>query len=251
MSNSTSAVPNDTIRGIRRIAVIAIIVSLSITALIGIFTLLSGDFGETQGKILGTTLLVAAFSITTLCHLAVVGRALRVVGYAGIAVSIVALITGALLIWSDWDDFELAGDMLRVFVAFSILAVSFAHANLLLLLGERKRPVIRIGLLVTVALIAVVAVLLIIPIATDGEVPGENGDNYWRVFGVFAILDVLGTVVLPVMSIFLRDEPAIASPSRLTIDLTAEQRNRLDAAAAARSVTPEQAVLDAIDAMPE
>jgi hypothetical protein len=104
---------------------------------------------------------------------------------------------------------------------------------------------------VTVALIAVVALLLIIPIATDGDVPGENGDSYWRVFGVFAILDVLGTVVLPVMSIFLRDEPAIASPSRLTIELTAEQRNRLDAAAAARSVTPEQAVLDAIDAMPE
>jgi hypothetical protein len=239
-------IPNDTLRGVRRIAVIAIIVSLSITALIGIFTLLSGNFGETQGRILGTTLLVAAFSITALCHLAVVGRALRIVGFIGIAVSIVALLAGVLLIWQDWDS-GTSGDVLRAFAAFSVLAVSFAHANLLLLLGERKRPVIRIGLFVTVGLIALVALLLIIPIATDGEVPGDNGETYWRIFGVLAILDVLGTIVLPVMSIFLRDEPGVGGPSRITVTLTPEQSERLDAAATARSVSREQVVLEAID----
>src|SRR5690606_19059715 len=107
---------------------------------------------------------------------------------------------GAILIWQDWGDFADLDNVFKAFFVFSILAVSFAHANLLLLLGERKRPFIRIGLFVTVALIALVALLLILPILTDGEVPGENGDTYWRIFGVLAILDVLGTIVLPVSS---------------------------------------------------
>ena len=50
---------------LRRIAIIFIIVSLSLTALVGIVTLLTASFGEVQGKIILTTLLVAGFSITS------------------------------------------------------------------------------------------------------------------------------------------------------------------------------------------
>ena len=49
------------VRGARRAAIIAVVVSLVIAAAIGIVALVSGDFGELQGRIILSTLTVAAF----------------------------------------------------------------------------------------------------------------------------------------------------------------------------------------------
>ena len=227
-----------TLRTARRVAIIAIIVSLSLTALIGIITLLSGDFGEVQGRVLLTTLLLAGFSITVLCHLAVVGRALRAVGFVGVAVSGVALVIGLLLIWGEAS---FSDDLWKAFGTFGVLSVSFAHANLLLLLGQRRNTVVRVLLFVTVACVGLVALLICLPILTEGDIPGDNGDAYWRLLGVVAILDVLGSIVLPVTGRFLRDERRI----RLELELTEELDARLTAAAAGGS--REAAALAALD----
>lgn len=226
------------LRTARRTAIIAIVVSLSLTALIGIITLLSGDFGETQGKVLLTTLLLAGFSITVLCHLAVVGRTLQIVGFIGFAVSAVALVAGLILIWSSFDNTD---GVWKTFGVFGVLAVSFAHANLLLLLGQRRNSVVRVLLYLTVAFIALVALLICLPIITEGDIPGSEGDTYWRVFGVVAILDVLGSIVLPVTGRFLRDERRI----RLELELTEELDARLTAAAA--GTTREAAAIAALE----
>lgn len=87
------------VRGVRRTAIIAIVLSLVVAAVLGIVALLSGDFGELQAKVLLSTLTVAAFGTTALCHLAVVARAVRVVGFAGIAASVVAAVSAFVLIW--------------------------------------------------------------------------------------------------------------------------------------------------------
>lgn len=201
---------SDTIGAARKGAIYGIIVSFSLAAIVGIIALLSGDFGETQGKIILTTLLMGATSITALCHLAIADRAMRVVGFVGLAASGVALVTGLVLIWRDWND-STQEDWFRTFIIAGIIAVSFAHANLLLLLAGRRRLVIRIGLMVTLAMIAGVAIMLILVVASNGDIPGfENEGWYWRLFGVLGILDVLGTVVVPVLAIFVRDAPAVA-----------------------------------------
>ncbi len=202
----------------RKGAIYGIIVSFSLAAVVGIIALLSGDFGETQGKIILTTLLMGATSITALCHLAIADRAMRLVGFVGLAASTVALITGLVLIWRDWNDsaFE---DWLKVFVTAGVLAVSFAHSNLLLLLAGRRRVVIRIGLMITLVMIAIVAIMIILPVVSEGEIPGfENEEWYWRLFGVVGILDVLGTVVVPVLAIFVRDAPAVAVADSMAQD---------------------------------
>lgn len=247
----------------RKGAIYGIIISFSAAALVGIVALLGGDFGETQGKILLTTVLFGAFSITALCHLAIADRAMRVVGILGLLASGVGLVTGMVLIWRSWDSpgFE---DWFRIFGTAGILAVSFAHANLLLLLAGRKRPAIRYGLMATLVAIGVVALMLILPILTDGDIPGDDGDLYWRVFGVVAILDVLGTVVVPVLGIFMRDD-VVATPSaveehhgahaageheeaghvvRLTIP--ADLLPELETEAAMHGITIEQAAVDAL-----
>lgn len=194
----------------RKGAIYGIIVSFSLAAIVGIIALLGGDFGETQGTIILTTLLMGATSITALCHLAIADRAMRVVGFVGLGASGVALVTGLVLIWRDWNapGFD---DWFTVFATAGVLAVSFAHANLILLLAGRRRRVIRIGVIVTLAMIAAVAIMIILPIVSEGEIPGYGNEEwYWRLFGVVGILDVLGTVVVPVLAIFVKDAPAVA-----------------------------------------
>lgn len=228
------------LKGFRRIAIVFIIVSLTIAALFGIVTLLTGEFGELQGKILLTTLLLAGFSITALCHLAVVGRTLRIVGFIGIAVSGLAFITGAILIWRSWENWSDVWELtLKTFAVFAIAAASLAHANLLLLLGERRNQIVRIGLWVTLGLIALLAVLIILPIVTDGDIPGDNGEPYWRALGVVAILDVLGTIVLPVVGRVTRE-----GATAITVRIEGAAAENLTALAASRGMTPSDLVTE-------
>src|SRR5690554_708999 len=103
MSTSTAA----PIRGLRRAAIIAAIASLTIAALVGIVTILSGEWGETQSRIMGTTLIVGAFSIVALADLTVAGRRVRWVGWIGVLVAVVAAVTAILMVWNvldEWND---------------------------------------------------------------------------------------------------------------------------------------------------
>lgn len=245
----------------RKGAIYGIIISFSLAAVVGIIALLSGDFGETQGRIVFTTLLLGATSITALCHLAIADRAMRIVGFVGLAASAVSLITGLVLIWRDWND-EGFDDWLKAFLTAGIIAVSFAHANLLLLLAGRRRAVIRIGLMITLVMIAIVAIMIILPIVSEGEIPGVgNEESYWRLFGVVGILDVLGTVVVPVLAIFVRDAPAVAvadamagdaapSPAvasgHLALTLPADVAQALEQRAAADGLDTAEAALAAL-----
>lgn len=249
------------VSGARKGAIYGIIISFSGAALVGIIALLGGDFGETQGKILLTTVLFGAFSITALCHLAIADRAMRIVGVSGLLASGVALMTGLVLIWRDWDDPGLEV-WFKVFAAAGILAVSFAHANLLLLLAGRRRAAIRWGLAATLVAIAVVAVMLVLPVVTEGDIPGEDAaDVYWRVFGVIAILDVLGTVVVPVLALFLRDgagpstpatreaegaEPRHGAAAPLQLRVPADLADAVRSRAAQQGSEPETVALDAL-----
>ncbi|GAA2442441.1 hypothetical protein [Agromyces soli] len=249
------------VRGARRAAVVALVASISITAVVGIVVLLTGDFGEVQGRVLTTTLLVAGFSTVALCHLAVAGRPVRVVGFVGLAVSAIALVIGLVLIWTPWDAWnDGSGELWRWFGVTGVLALSLAHANLLLLLAGRRHPFVRAAMAVTLTAIALVALLVILPILSDGRIPGDGGwDAYWRWFGVIAIVDALGTIVLPVVGLLLRDRPAEASATGLPAATSAAPLapdaldQRIAALAAERGLDREAllaAALDALEARP-
>lgn len=231
------------VRGVRRAAIIAIIGSLVVAAGLGIVALLSGDFGETQAKVLLTTLTVAAFGTTALCHLATVSRDVRVVGYLGIAGSLVAAGCAFALIWtSAWDS---SSEWLwKGLGVGAVAAVSLAQANLLLLLAGRAHRVIRVTLWATLAAVAVVALMIIVPILTDGRIPGEGAEEpYWRIFGVVAILDALGTIALPILALVLRRaEPAsveVAESGPLSVTLPPYVADLVRTGAAREGRTPE------------
>jgi hypothetical protein len=185
--------------------VITVIVSVTVAAIVGLVTVLSGSFGDTEARILGSTSLVAGLSITSLCHLAIVGRAIRVVGFAGLAASAVAFVSGLVLVWGQWADLGTeAAAWLKVFALAGLMAVFLSQTNLLLLLARRTHRLIRIALAVTLGAIASVYVLLGLLILTDGDITAHIEEVYFRGLAVVSIVDALGTVVLPVLGLALR-----------------------------------------------
>ncbi len=184
--------------------IVAVVASLLVASLCGIVALLGGGFGDLQARIVATTLVVAAFGTSALCHLAVVTRAVRALGFAGLAASVVAAASALWLVWADGELFEGAGDgsVLKTLLVATIVAISLAHANLLLLLAGRRATVVRVGLATTLGAIAVVATMLALPVLTDGAV--GDSEWYWRWFGVAGIVDALGTIALPVLALVLR-----------------------------------------------
>lgn len=236
MSTTRVSDAERTIKGVRRVAIWTVIISLVVTALIGIYTIVSGEFGETQSRVMLTTLAVAGFSILALCHLAVFGRDVKVFGWVGIGTSGIALGLAATLIWWNWSDFmyqpsDLYLTLTKSFAISALVAVSLAHANLMLLLQNSPLRWIRTALSVALVLITIVPTLVIPVILTEGTFPPMSfQDVYWRFFGVILILDALATIALPVTTLIVRSQrknlsvepagPKAASAATITVALS-------------------------------
>ena len=213
MDTNASDAGTAALKGVRRAAIWTIIVSLVIAAGIGIATIVSGEFGEIQSKVLLTTLAVAAFAILALCHLAIITRDVRIVGWIGIGTSVLAFASAATLIWWKWNDTSYGGPgtvymtITKVFTISTLAAVSFAHANLMLLLASTPIRWMRVALDLNLVLIGLVPLIVIPVILTEGTFPPQSlADVYWRFFGVVLILDALGTVALPITSLIMRNQ---------------------------------------------
>ena len=223
---------NDSTARIRKITIRLTIGSFSIAALLGILALLKGgEFSETQGNVLITTLLVGVVSIAVLCYLTTAGKRYQWVGILGGVSASVPTATGLILIWSNFDS-----DNQFIWKAFGVgttLAATLAQVSLLLSLVDNAKPAIRKILYATLLFAAVVAGMIIVPIIFDFY---EMGDWYWRLFGVIAILDVLGTVTVAALTKFGTsdgvDEVALtispALDSRLTVAARTSGRSKGD-----------------------
>lgn len=199
---SAPRAPRTRFSALRRTIVAVIIATFSLAALGGIVVLLGVELGETALRVLGTTAVVGAFSVAVLCCAALLGRALQGVGIVGVVVSTIG---AALAVWTIWYDgeygpeWELLGKLTGTAVT---LTAALALASLLLLLADRRRAAVRIGLVVTLALFAVVAAMIVYLIWGSDSVDDQI---FPRVLGVAAILAALGAVIVPVLSLLLPD----------------------------------------------
>ncbi len=225
-------------RDLRRVVVNAVLGSFSLAALIGIVALLGGgDFGQTEGRVLLTTLIVGVQSVAALCYLSLAGHRLAWLGLVGGAVSVVA--SGLALVVTWGNDGE---SVLEVFGISVTIAASLAQAALLLSLAGRQRigPV----LAGTLALLAAVAGMVMMGILGVGD----PGGGYARLLGVLAILDVLGTVVVIATAVFGRGrEPRPLADDSEPRLLSAALEHRVRDAARDRGTSPAQLISDALD----
>lgn len=246
-----SVASRDAARRLRVTMVWVIVVSFGIAAISGITVLLGGDLGDNGFRVLGTTALVGAFSVAVLCCLALVGRRLQWFGFAGAAAAVLTLIDTLVLVWSDGGRWSTeAFNWMGTGVAVTI---GCAFASLLLLLADRRRVQVRIGLCATLVLFAVVLVMVCALIWFSDDLDREV---FPRVLGVAGILAALGAIVVPVMSLLLpeRSAAAAASVDAVPSDLVPsgavpaetviapELARRLHAEAARRGITVESLV---------
>ena len=170
------------------------VISLSISALIGIFVFLLGDFGETDFKLLMTTLTIGGYSLTGLCcSVLYEKRKFTSLALSGMAISVIGFLYTVLVIWEAID---LYNDLTwRVVAILIVLAASTAHSCLLLLL-KSKKTLVNSALSATIIFISIVALMLTILVLNELDVD----DFYYRLLGIFAILDVLGTIVTPILN---------------------------------------------------
>lgn len=181
--------------GLKTVFVRSLLVCLSGTAALAIYALLTASFNLTAVRILASTLLLGLFCMPCLACLTVLDTAYRMVGAAGLAAATGALGSGLWLTWGshDWDNWEVPG-LVRSFLFCAVLAVAFAHAALLLRVCGSALGGLRAAVLACLALVATMMCAAIFN--TDMT----EADGYWRLLGVLAILDVLGTVCLPVLA---------------------------------------------------
>ena len=221
-------------KDVRRLVATLVIGSFSIAALFGIIALIGGgELGETEGKILLTTVIVGVESIAMLCYLAVSGRRTAVVGIVGALVSLVPFGIALALTWGGYDGDDAIWDVFGVSVT---VAATVAHACLLLALHHGRRALLLAGTLIAMTVVAAMICNAIV----NGE---DLGDLYWRLFGVVAILDVLGTVVYAALGVFERRKADDGEPDLMTPAL----ESRVLDAAQARGVSPSQLISDALD----
>jgi hypothetical protein len=180
----------------RKFLLVVIIISLSITAALGITGVLWTGLGEVGGKMLGSALVVDVASILTLCCAgqarSAVLRAAQVTGTLSACLSAVA---GLYALWLAAPTSGLAEVVTRTAVVLLVLAVACAHACLLLAGRPYSRPV-RIVAAATMACIAAAAEL----IGNYAVFPGfDPGSGYLRALAAVLILDALGTIVVLIL----------------------------------------------------
>ncbi|MGC4108890.1 MAG: hypothetical protein QM747_00340 [Nocardioides sp.] len=223
----------------RRYVIRLTIGSFSLAALMGVAALLRpGRFGDTEGRILLTTLVVGAVSILMLCYLAPSGARARLVGAAGAVSALLAGTCALVMTWLLWQQ-DPGVPLLRTFGIASVGALTLAQYSLLLARVSRRPLVVRL-LAATLVLGCVLACLVSALIL--GWHPSGAGA---RTIGVVAILDVLGTVVTTALGIVGRDAAA-EEEGPLTVVLPAETAAVLRARSLASGTPVVDLVVDAV-----
>ncbi len=185
--------------GLAPVLVRGLLACLSLTALLGVYAVLTASFDETSTRILISTLLVGLYCMFCLADVSVLDTRYRAVGTAGISAATTALVQGLFLIWSVGE--ELPDDTLwlvaRGFLLTAVVAFALAHTALLLRLDVLPAsPVLRIRT-TTLLVLGTVATMLAAAVVHP-ELAG--GAPYWRLLGALAIVDVLGSACLPVLT---------------------------------------------------
>jgi len=175
---------------IRRILLWGFIGFLSLTALIAVFSILSHQFGDTQLKVIFTTLTISGTSICAMCCAAFIEKkGMNVFCWIGISSAVAA---AALTIFGIWMEIE-KDDYWKTAGTLIVAAVAFAQTFLLLIpdLAAAHRWTRSVFIL----FITILALQIIYAVWAE-----VDKDEYYRGIAVVSILVVLMTLVIPICS---------------------------------------------------
>lgn len=170
----------------------SLVAALAVSALIGIFIFLMGDFGETEVRLLLTTLTIGGFSLTGLCCATIHHRIpLKSFSIIGMIISAIGFFLSIGVIW-EWIEID---NIWKLWIIFLILSIAIAHSSLLLQIIPSS-DTIKYSLIATLFFIAFVALMLIKSTLSEFD----ESEFFFRLLGVFTILDAFGTTATPILN---------------------------------------------------
>ena len=188
---------------IQKIFLKSMVLFLALSAIFGIFSVLTGVFDKFLAMILITTFSLGVYSLTGLCCAPMLNRPeLRALGICGIAASILGggfVIVTNLLLFYLTDHVEDGVFILIGRFLFLIIAIAIAHISLLMRIKTNHSLVI-ITRWCTIAAITVVA-LHLLSLTLNFKIMEES----WRLFLIFGILNVAGTIATPILHLITKD----------------------------------------------
>lgn len=163
-------------------------VALSISALIAISIFLFGEFGETETKILLTTLTLGGFSMTgfgSSLSYEQEKEKLKIIAKCGILISILGFFVSILTIWEVINIESIWKPMLITMV----ISFTIAQMSVLFRVQAKDDSVkhLKKGTTICICLVGLMLAKSILSEFSEGEF-------YFRLLGVFVILDVIGSV---------------------------------------------------------
>lgn len=163
---------------------------LALTAAVAIVSVLSGEFGETQFKILSTCFTISVASIGSMACAAFIERKKRIrLGVLGILLTISGATLLIVGLWSETQNEE----FWKAAATVSVIAIGFVHAFVLSFpeLEARTQWVQRVAPVV----IGLLAILIVLAIWLE-----IDSETYIRLTTVVSIIVVLNTVVIPILA---------------------------------------------------
>ncbi|MGH3127909.1 MAG: hypothetical protein ACRDPX_08315 [Gaiellaceae bacterium] len=212
----------------RRLLLSAVAGVLTLTALLAIAILLFGSFGETEGRILGTTIFLALFGLLSL-PAAILLDQKRLPGLAALlfALSVAGFALATAGIWIG-DPPEAFGKLTATVIAFGIAAAQTGA-----LVARRREDD---TLLLRVLFAGSTSLAFMLAALGSTAIWAEvDSQLFLRTFGAAVVLDVLLVALQPVLALLRRPQRSYVLHLRLDeageIDVTVEA-SRLSRAAA-------------------
>ena len=188
---------------IQKIFLKSMVLFLALSAIFRIFSVLTGFFDKFLAMILITTFSLGVYSLIGLCCAPMLDRPeLRALGICGIAASILGggfVIVTNLLLFYLTDHVEDGVFILIGRFLFLIIAIAIAHISLLMRIKTNHSLVI-IARWCTITAITVVA-LHLLSLTLNFKIMEES----WRLFLIFGILNVAGTIATPILHLITKD----------------------------------------------
>ncbi len=173
-----------------------LIASLVIGALLAIYAILSGDFGDFESRILGTNISMGIASLLALASsVSYEKEKFRFVAYGGICSAMIAFVLSVLLIWEFLipESSRFSETLYKIFEISLVLSIVFAHSSILLTGSGKEKTADRI-ISGTIFFSVIASVQIITLIIT--EIRPE--EFFFRLLGSFGVLIVLGTILTPI-----------------------------------------------------
>ena len=179
-----------------------VIGALIAAALVGVYAVVIGRFDETCWRLIGTIALLVFFSLVSWYDADVSARRAAWFGVVSVITSAYLLMAGLAKIWVpvavNPDDPFAHGPWWEPFAWIALVIVTrLGLLHIHLVLNTQRRftgPVMSKVTVATLLLVALLTLGLSVPLALPAV---DFGETYWRLLAVVAILDALGTILIP------------------------------------------------------